>query len=110
LPFSSIFDITLSLKKNTFDISELVPVLSVMGVKAKLVSAVVKRRKTAGFTQQELSHRSDVSLASLRRFEHTGEIELSSLLKIAQALDCLDEFLALFPPAPPHDLRGAKYE
>jgi transcriptional regulator with XRE-family HTH domain len=53
----------------------LVPVLSVMGVKAKLVSAVVKRRKMAGFTQQELSHCSDVSLASLRRFEHTGEIE-----------------------------------
>jgi hypothetical protein len=37
-----------------------------------------------------------VSYASLRRFETSGEISLSSLLKIAQALGALEDFNQLF--------------
>lgn len=55
-----------------------------------------KRRKQMKFTQKELSVRSGVSLGSIRRFEQTGEISLNSLLKIAFALNCLDDFSEVF--------------
>ena len=48
--------------------------------------------------QSTLSEKSGVPTISIRRFESTGNISLSSLLKIAGALDCLDGFLGLFPP------------
>lgn len=47
-------------------------------------------------TQAELSVRSGVSLASLKRFEQTGEISFVSLLKIASVLDVMEEFDQLF--------------
>lgn len=47
-------------------------------------------------TQEQLSERSDVSLGSLKRFERTGEISLSSLIKIAFALGLEDDFDSLF--------------
>lgn len=55
-----------------------------------------ERRKEKKITQIQLSQRSDVSLGSLKRFERTGEISLSSLVKIAFALGCEDDFDALF--------------
>jgi transcriptional regulator with XRE-family HTH domain len=54
------------------------------------------RRKERGFTQVEMSQRADMSLGSLRRFETTGEIALKSLIKLAVALDCEQDFEALF--------------
>lgn len=48
--------------------------------------------------QTTLSEKSGVPAISIRRFESTGKISLSSLLKIAGALNCLDSFLGLFPP------------
>ncbi len=53
-------------------------------------------RKRQGLTQMELSDRSGVSLASLKRFEQTGEISFVSLLKIAAVLDETDNFVNLF--------------
>ncbi len=50
--------------------------------------------------QVTLAERSGVSLASVKRFESTGQISFSSLLKIANALGCLDDFSALFLPEP----------
>ena len=47
-------------------------------------------------SQQKLADRSGVSLGSVKRFEQTGEISLSSLLKIAMVLDCLKDFEKLF--------------
>lgn len=55
-----------------------------------------KRRKEKKLTQVQLSQRSDVSLGSLKRFERTGEIALSSLVKISFALGCQNDFDALF--------------
>lgn len=55
-----------------------------------------ERRKEKKLSQIRLSERSDVSLGSLKRFERTGEISLSSLVKIAFALDCEDDFDFLF--------------
>lgn len=54
-------------------------------------------RKREKLTQAELAEKSGVSLASLKRFEQTGQVSLDSLLKIAFALDALDHFDQLFP-------------
>ena len=53
-------------------------------------------RKSKRLTQIELSEKSGVSLGSLKRFETTGQISLSSLTNLAIALDADDDFLALF--------------
>ncbi len=54
------------------------------------------KRKRRKITQKELSMRSGVSLASIKRFEQTGEISFVSLLQIAAILDELDSFANLF--------------
>ncbi|MCI8981496.1 MAG: helix-turn-helix transcriptional regulator [Hungatella sp.] len=54
------------------------------------------RRKQKKLTQEQLSARAGISLASLKRFEQTGEISFVSLLKIAAVLDELDVFDSLF--------------
>lgn len=51
-----------------------------------------RRRLALNLTQEGLSKRSGVALASLRRFERTGLISLDSLLKLALVLDCLADF------------------
>ena len=57
--------------------------------------AVVKSGSCV-MTQAELASRSGMSLSSYKRFEQTGEIALSSLVKIAFALGCEDDFDQLF--------------
>jgi len=51
-----------------------------------------ERRKSLGYTQNELATRSGVSLGSLKRFERSGQIALESLLKLALVLECLEDF------------------
>ncbi len=53
-----------------------------------------------GLTQKTLALRSGVTLATLRRFERTGEVSLKYLARLAHALSHLDEFDQLFKPAP----------
>ena len=53
-------------------------------------------RKAKGLTQIELSKKSGVSLGSLKRFETTGQISLSSLANLAIALDAEEDLMALF--------------
>ena len=79
-----------------FDIGEFVNVETLQTVLENLAIRVRKRRKESGFSQRELSNRSGVSFASIRRFEALGEISLASLLKIGQALNCLADFNGLF--------------
>lgn len=55
-----------------------------------------KRRKERKLTQAELGERAGVSLASLKRFEQTGQISFVSLLKLAAILDQTDAFTRLF--------------
>ena len=82
--------------KNTFDISEFVPAITEQSVTEALVERVKARRKELKITQKQLAVRSGVSYGSIRRFELSGEISLSSLIKIADALDCLQDFNELF--------------
>ena len=62
----------------------------------EIITNVKARRKEQRLTQEQLSLKAGVSLGSLKRFERTGEISLTSLLRIAIALDCQEDFLQLF--------------
>lgn len=60
---------------------------------AKRFVAIRKNRKVS---QQKLSILSGVSYASIRRFEKTGDISLSSLVKLALSLQLYDDLDNLF--------------
>lgn len=55
------------------------------------------RRLAANLSQRGLADRSGVSLASLKRFESSGEISFLSLIKLAHALNATAELSLLFP-------------
>lgn len=51
-----------------------------------------KRRLGMNLSQAGLAERAGVNLHSLRRFEKSGAISFDALLKLALALDVLDDF------------------
>lgn len=55
-----------------------------------------EKRKRRKLTQEELSAKAGISLASLKRFEQTGEISFVSLIKIADILGEREAFEHLF--------------
>ena len=69
---------------------------------AEILSQVGQRVRTRrldrAWTQAELAERSGVSLATLRRFERTGEGPFAVVVHIALALGAEGGLLALFPP------------
>ncbi len=65
-------------------------------VNRDIAARMRRRRKEQRLSQAQLAARSNVSLGSLKRFEQTGEISLTSLVKIAFALGCEEDFDALF--------------
>lgn len=65
-------------------------------VAKQIAERVRKRRLELNLTQEGLATRAGVKFATYRRFEQTGEISLRGLLRIAFALDALDEFANLF--------------
>ena len=67
-----------------------------LSINKDIASRVRERRKEAKLSQLELAGRSGVSFGSVKRFENTGEISLSSLVKIAFALGYEDDFSKLF--------------
>ena len=69
---------------------------NILDIKKELVSRVRIRRKEAKTSQIELAERSGVSLGSIKRFESSGEISLSSLFRIAVVLGYEDDFNRLF--------------
>ena len=65
--------------------------------KAKALAERAKaRRLEMNLTQEGMSARSGVPLATYRRFERTGKISLDGLLHIAYALDALNDFDQVF--------------
>lgn len=81
---------------NKFDISQFVDTPTESGIISALVERVKLRRKEVKLTQRALAVKSGVSYSSIRRFESTGDISLSSLIKIADAMDSLTDFNNLF--------------
>lgn len=77
-----------------------------IGIAARLV----RLRKRKKISQQELAVRSGVSLGSVKRFEHGGEISLKSLTKIAIALGVEGELDALFDAVPFASIDEVIYE
>jgi transcriptional regulator with XRE-family HTH domain len=68
----------------------------------KTVAAQAKhQRLTANLTRRTLAEKSGVSEASIKRFETIGEISFHSLVKLAFALNCMDDFGKLFAEKPP---------
>lgn len=82
--------------ENKFDLSAFVNALTEEKVTKDLVDRVKERRKELKISQKELSTRTLVSYGSIRRFENSGQISLTSLIRIANALNCLSDFNLLF--------------
>ena len=74
-------------------------------INGTIVENVRTRRKEAHLTQEQLSRKSGVSLGSVKRFERTGEISLTSLIKISVALGCQEDFLLLFAKKQYHSIQ-----
>ncbi len=67
---------------------------------AQLLAGRMKAlRLLAGYKQTTLAQRAGMSVASLKRFESTGQIALASLLRLAHVLDRLPELTELFAPS-----------
>lgn len=62
----------------------------------EIASRVKQRRLELNLTQEGLALRAGMKLPTYRKFEQTGIIALDRLLNIAFALNCLDDFDALF--------------
>ena len=60
---------------------------------AQRLRAIRKRKK---ITQQQLAGRSNVSYATLRKFEKTGQISLESFIKLTMELGVIQEINQLF--------------
>ncbi len=73
-------------------------------VQTHIREAARQRRIALNITQASLARRSGVTLPSLKRFEQSGDISLTSLLRLAATLDALDGFAALFPRPEPRSL------
>jgi transcriptional regulator with XRE-family HTH domain len=66
-----------------------------------LARRIRDRRLDRGWTQAELAARSAVALDTLKKFEHTGQLSLPRLARLAVALGCSAEIEGLFrEPAP----------
>ena len=87
---------------NTFDFLKQKTPREVNMLIANRIRTIRKRRK---ISQIRLSEKSGVSLGSVKRFERTGEISLTSLVKIAIALEVSSELEDLFKNVPPLSIK-----
>lgn len=62
----------------------------------QIASRVKEIRLAKNLTQKALALRTDVSFASYRRFERTGEIAFRSLVMLGIVLDMSEDFNELF--------------
>lgn len=69
---------------------------NILSIRNGIMDRARNRRKSLKFSQVELAQRSGVSFGSIKRFEKTGEISLTSLIKIAIALENEEDFNNLF--------------
>lgn len=102
------YNISTMRKQNKIDISDFVNIETIQTITQNLIERFKLRRKEFGLTQRTLSRVSDVSYASIRRFETTGDISLASLFKLSDALGLLSEFNMLFSKPVIKDIRRIK--
>jgi len=68
----------------------------IFDIKQRLSQRIRARRREGKISQFEMAARSGVSLGSIKRFESSGEISLTSLLRIAVVLGYETDFDKLF--------------
>ncbi|WP_112309837.1 helix-turn-helix domain-containing protein [Pseudogemmobacter bohemicus] len=66
-------------------------------MQADVAAAARVRRIALNITQEDLSARSGVAIATLRRFEAGGPATLATVLAVAESLGALVAFSDLFP-------------
>ncbi|MCL2720980.1 MAG: helix-turn-helix domain-containing protein [Treponema sp.] len=69
---------------------------NILDIKQRLSQRIRIRRREGKISQAELAGKSGVSLGSIKRFENSGEISLTSLLRIAVVLGYETDFDRLF--------------
>lgn len=69
---------------------------NILSIKIRIKDRFRTIRRTAKMSQMTLAQRSGVSLGSIKRFERTGEISLTALIKLSQALGYESDFDNLF--------------
>ena len=71
----------------------------------KTIASQAKARRLAeNLTRRTLAEKTGVAEANIKRFETTGQISFHSLLKLAFALNCMDDFHRLFAEKPPQTI------
>lgn len=65
-------------------------------VAKRLADRIRSIRKRKKITQKQLAARSNVSYATLRKFENTGQISLESFVKLTMELGVVQELNDLF--------------
>jgi len=73
-----------------------------------LAGAVRSRRLGLNLSQDDLAKASGVPLATLKKFEQTGQISLTSFLSLCDALGVGPKLNGIVPPAPPSSLDEAE--
>jgi transcriptional regulator with XRE-family HTH domain len=80
--------------------SEIIQLQTPASAQRMLADRVRAARVGLELKQSTLATRAGVALASLRRFEQSGEVSLKHLMRICHALGRIDEFDAILrPPA-----------
>ena len=76
--------------------------ISISKAQKKLAESIRNRRLSMELTQEGLSERSGVPLATLRKFEQKGVISLESFLKLLMAIGGLEEMINILKPSKPN--------
>ncbi len=64
----------------------------------QMATAMRQHRIRHNLTQEDLAYKSGVALATLRKFERTGQISLESFFKLATVLGLLETILTAIAP------------
>ena len=80
---------------------ETISVYTPNGIAGKIAEDFRQYRKIRKLPMTELAKMSGVGYSTIKKFEHTGEISLVSLCKIASVLGLDDALLNLFSDIPP---------
>ena len=76
--------------------NKMINIDNILSIKSAMAERFRNVRRMSQMSQMDIAQRSGVSLGSVKRFERTGEISLSSLLKLAFVLGYEDDFNNLF--------------
>lgn len=70
----------------------------------ELANAMRTRRLGLNLSQNDLSKTSGIPLATLKKFEQTGQVSLATFLSLCNALNVGHRLSNLIPPVPPSSL------